>query len=136
MAAHEDPNWRQLQSAPQVNAVGQLSFSPATQTTVVTTTTTTTTSFPPFVLNAPRDLRTRDPEVYPLAAIPTPTWLKKVTFSLGGQTALFEEAGDAQHRMYEVSGAVLSGKARSLLTAHSACSIKFSSGLFDPKMEL
>ena len=107
MAAHEDPEWRQQQAASQVNAVGQLSFSPATQTTVVTTTTTTTTSFPPFVLNAPTDLRTRDPEVYPLAAIPTPSWLKKVTFPLGGQTALFEEADDAQHKLNEVRDLVI-----------------------------
>lgn len=87
---------------PSNNAVGQLSFSPATQTTVVTTTTTTTTTFPPFILNAPKELISRDPEVYPLAAIPTPAWLKKLSFSVGDRSAQFEEADDAENRLREV----------------------------------
>src|ERR1700743_912835 len=36
--------------------LGQLSYAPATQTTIVTTTTTTTTTFPPLVMRPPRNL--------------------------------------------------------------------------------
>lgn len=88
---------------PPTDAVGQVSFSPATQTTVVKTTTTTTVSFPPFVLNAPKDLADRDPEIFPLAAIPTPPCLKKLRFPVGSRIAQFEELDDAHQALRQVS---------------------------------
>jgi hypothetical protein len=81
----------------------QLSYAPATQTTVVTTTTTTTTAFPPFLMKAPRNLAERDSKNYPLASKPTPDALKRFTFDLGGQIACFEEAADVDSAMNEVS---------------------------------
>ena len=77
----------------------QFSFAPATKTTVVTTTTTTTTAFPPFKIKAPRHLRERDPEQYPLASTPTPRALKRLKLDLGGQVAYFEEADDNDDRV-------------------------------------
>ncbi|KAK8253820.1 WD repeat-containing protein pop1 [Phyllosticta capitalensis] len=82
-------------------SLGQLSYGPATQTTVVTTTTTTTTSFPPLLLNAPRHLNQRDPKQYPLAASPTPQSIKDFSFSIGGREARFREADDAQQTFDE-----------------------------------
>jgi hypothetical protein len=76
--------------------VGQFSSTPAIQTTVVTTTTTTTTSFPPLLMKAPRHLYDLDPEMYPLAASPTPPALKKIRFEHNGQTTIFQEAEDPQ----------------------------------------
>lgn len=89
-------------SAPQCGTVAQLSWAPTTQTTVVTTTKTTTTTFPPFLLNAPKHLADRDPERYPLAAQPTPLAIRKLTFDLGGRTAVFEEAANSTDAIHEV----------------------------------
>ncbi|KAI9886165.1 MAG: hypothetical protein M1823_002016 [Watsoniomyces obsoletus] len=83
--------------------LGRFSYAPATQTTVVTTTTTTTTSFPPMLFPKPRHLANRDPTQYPLAAIPTPASLKKLTFDLGGIPACFEEAENASESIHEVT---------------------------------
>lgn len=103
MAAEENKFPRRTSISPAQNAVGRVTLAPATHTTVVTTTTTTTTSFPPFTLNVPQDLKSRDPEVYPLAAISTPDYLKRLSFSVGDQTAYFEEVEDAEHIMKKVS---------------------------------
>ena len=83
--------------------LGQLSFAPATQTTVVTTTTTTTTKFPPLVLKAPNHLYEMDSKLYPLAASPTPQALKRFCFDVGGRPALFCEADDTEDTLYRVS---------------------------------
>ena len=88
--------------APSHNIVAKVAYAPTIQTTVVTTTTTTTTSFPPFVMPAPRNLFERDPEVYPLAATPTPEALRKIQFQINGQTAQFEEADNPQEALQEV----------------------------------
>lgn len=80
---------------PQYATVAQLSWAPTTQTTTVTTTKTTTTSFPPFLLNPPKHLAERNPELYPLAAAPTPAAIRRLTFNVGGNVAVFEEAPDA-----------------------------------------
>lgn len=84
------------------NVVAKVAYAPTIQTTVVTTTTTTTTSFPPFIMPAPRNLLERDPEVYPLAATPTPQELRKIHFQINGQTAEFEEADNGQDALQEV----------------------------------
>ena len=84
--------------------LGQLSFAPATQTTVVTTTTTTTTNFPPLVLKAPNHLYEMDSKLYPLAASPTPQALKRFCFDVGGRPALFCEADDTEDTLCRVSG--------------------------------
>jgi hypothetical protein len=83
--------------------VGQVSYAPATQTTVVTTTTTTTTAFPPFVLKAPRHLYDLDPKLYPLAASPTPQSIKRFCFDSDGIPSLFQEAEDPSAKLEEVS---------------------------------
>ncbi|KAK8172170.1 WD40-repeat-containing domain protein [Phyllosticta citrichinensis] len=82
-------------------SLGQLSYGPATQTTVVTTTTTTTTSFPPLILNAPRHLHQRDPKQYPLAASPTPQSIKDFSFTISGREARFREANNAEQTFNE-----------------------------------
>jgi F-box and WD-40 domain protein CDC4 len=82
--------------------LGQLSYAPATQTTVVTTTTTTTTSFPPLIIKAPRDLQSRDPKLYPLAGTPTPPALKRFCFDLEGKPTWFREAEDPQESVAEI----------------------------------
>lgn len=82
--------------------LGQFSFAPATQTTVVTTTTTTTTKFPPFVMRAPRRMQDLDPKLYPLAATPTPAFLRNVRFDLAGKPTLFYEAEDASVALEKV----------------------------------
>ncbi|KAI4208420.1 MAG: hypothetical protein LQ348_000186 [Seirophora lacunosa] len=87
------------------DVVGQLSFAPATQTTVVTTTTTTTTNFPPLVIKEPRNVRDLDPVQYPLANLRTPDSLKSLHFTVGDRTAVFREADDAVGTMDEVMGA-------------------------------
>lgn len=86
------------------STLGQFSFAPATQTTVVTTTTTTTTEFPPFLMRPPRNLRSLDPKLYPLATTETPTLLKNIYFSFGGKPTLFKEAEDASTAVDEVRG--------------------------------
>lgn len=83
--------------------LGQFSFAPATQTTVVTTTTTTTTSFPPLVLKAPVHLYQLDSKLYPLAASPTPSTLKRLNFELEGRPTIFHEAEDAASTFQDVS---------------------------------
>ncbi|KAI9807726.1 MAG: SCF ubiquitin ligase complex subunit cdc4, partial [Phylliscum demangeonii] len=86
---------------PSQDPLGQLSYAPATRTTVVTTTTTTTTSFPPLMLKGPRHLDHLDPEMYPLAATPTPLELRDIPFEIGGIAACFREAEDASEMMDE-----------------------------------
>ena len=83
--------------------LGQLSYAPATQTTVVTTTTTTTTKFPPLIMKAPRHLHDLDPKVYPLADSPTPASIKKFRFNAGSHSALFREASDTDEALREVN---------------------------------
>lgn len=77
------------------DTLAQFSFAPATKTTVVTTTTTTTTRFPPLLMRPPKRSHQLDPRQYPLAASPTPSSLKNISFSLAGRTTMFREAGDA-----------------------------------------
>lgn len=84
------------------STLGQFSFAPATRTTVVTTTTTTTTNFPPLVLNPPRSARHLDPKLYPLAANPTPSELRRFQFELGGQSVIFNEPDDTSAALDEV----------------------------------
>ena len=98
MAPMESPS----PPSPQNGTLARLSFAPATHTTVITTTTTTTTSFPPFLLNAPQNLRDRDPDRFPPAATPTPSAIRKICFDLGGQSAVLEEADDPQTALNEV----------------------------------
>ncbi|KAL9063558.1 MAG: hypothetical protein Q9157_008183, partial [Trypethelium eluteriae] len=85
------------------STLAQLSYGPATQTTVVTTTTTTTTSLAPIVLKPSRHLNERDPKLYPLASTPTPQSLKKVSFSVGGHQACFREADSPEREFREAS---------------------------------
>jgi F-box and WD-40 domain protein CDC4 len=84
------------------STLGQFSFAPATQTTVVTTTTTTTTRFPPFVMRAPRRMQDLDPKLYPLAATPTPSSLKNISFDLEGKQTIFREAEDTTVALEEI----------------------------------
>ncbi|KAI9758843.1 MAG: hypothetical protein M4579_002789 [Chaenotheca gracillima] len=84
-----------LDDLPPHTTLGELSYAPATQTTVVTTTTTTTTSFPPLVLKPPRHLNELDRKQYPLAQSPTPQSLRKFCFDVGGTPTYFQEANDA-----------------------------------------
>jgi F-box and WD-40 domain protein CDC4 len=82
--------------------LGQLSMAPATQTTVITTTTTTTMSYPPFVMNAPRNLSERDSKEYPLAHTQAPESIRRFFFDAGGTQACFEEANDVKDKMQQV----------------------------------
>lgn len=82
--------------------MGQLSFAPATKTTVVTTTTTTTTTFPPMCINAPGNLGERDPKEYPLAHTQAPESIRKFYFESGGGLACFEEEQAASDKVQEV----------------------------------
>lgn len=82
--------------------MAQLSFAPATKTTVVTTTYTTTTTFPPMCINAPGLLGERDPKEYPLAHTQAPQSIRKFYFdSEGGALACFEEAHDISEKVQE-----------------------------------
>ncbi|KAI9688400.1 MAG: SCF ubiquitin ligase complex subunit cdc4 [Bathelium mastoideum] len=81
--------------------LGQLSYGPATQTTVVTTTTTTTTSLAPIVLKPSRHLNERDPKMYPLASTPTPQSLRRISFNIGGHHACFREADSPEREFHE-----------------------------------
>lgn len=82
--------------------LAQLTYAPTITETVVTTRTITTTSYPPFVLQGPRDLKHRDPKVYPLLHGPTPALLKKVRLEIGGKTAFFEETERPQEQLDQV----------------------------------
>lgn len=82
---------------------GQFSFAPATQTTVVTTTTTTTTTFPPLIIRPPRATKDLDTKLYPLAASPTPEYLRNIRFDLGGKSVQFNEPEDTLSAVNEVS---------------------------------
>lgn len=88
------PTRPSLHAPPPHATLAQLSWAPTTQTTVVTTTKTVTTAFPPFLLKPPKHLAHHNPELYPLAATPTPRAIRKLQFDVGGQTAVFEEASD------------------------------------------
>ncbi len=77
-------------------------MAPATQTTVITTTTTTTMSYPPFVMNAPRNLSERDSKEYPLAHTQAPESIRRFFFDAGGTQACFEEANDVVDKMQQV----------------------------------
>ncbi|KAF2178332.1 WD repeat-containing protein pop1 [Zopfia rhizophila CBS 207.26] len=81
--------------------LGQLSYAPATHTTVVTTTTTTTTSFPPMFINAPRNLKDRNTKEYPLAHSPAPEAIRRFRFDFGGTQTCFEEANDVEESLQE-----------------------------------
>ena len=54
----------------------------------VSTTTTNTMVLPPLQFDYPYTL---NPDLYPLAAAPTPPSIKKFTFSMDGKPSLFEE---------------------------------------------
>jgi F-box and WD-40 domain protein CDC4 len=88
-------------------ALGQLSYVPATHTTVVTTTTTTKIDFPPILMRAPRSLIERDPKIYPLASSPTPESVKRFTFDAGGTQAYFSEAEDVDRSLNDASPPLL-----------------------------
>lgn len=103
--------------------MAQLSFAPATKTTVVTTTYTTTTTFPPLCVNAPGSLAERDPKDYPLAHVQAPESIRKFYFESGGELACFEEADVASERVREVRFAQVQGYAcsRGLLRYSCSC---------------
>ncbi|KAI9699991.1 MAG: SCF ubiquitin ligase complex subunit cdc4 [Candelina mexicana] len=96
------PQLQSLESVPPYTTVGQISYAPATQTTVVTTTTTTTTALPPLVLKAPRQLSELDPKLYPLASSPTPSSIKRFCFNLGGRPTYFREAENVEATLEEI----------------------------------
>lgn len=91
------------------DALGQLSYAPATQTTIVTTTTTTTTKFPPLMVKAPQHLHDLDPKQYPLASTPTPQSIKKLRFDVHGRPTMFQEADDTLETLENVSYLVVVG---------------------------
>ncbi|KAI9722900.1 MAG: hypothetical protein M1812_001348 [Candelaria pacifica] len=91
-----------IEDIPPYTTLGQLSYAPATQTTVVTTTTTTTTAFPPLVLKAPRQLSELDPKLYPLASSPTPSSIKRFCFNLGGRPTYFREAENVSETLENI----------------------------------
>jgi len=82
--------------------LAQLTYAPTITETVVTTRTITTTSYPPFVVQGPRDLKERDSEVYPLLNGPTPSLLRKVRLEISGKTAFFEETERPQEQLNKV----------------------------------
>lgn len=82
--------------------LAQLSYAPATQTTIVTTTTTTTTTFPPLVMKPPRNLGDRDPKLYPLASAATPPSIRNFTFDIDGRLGCFQEADNPEQSLTEV----------------------------------
>ena len=88
---------------PSQQVLAHLSYAPTITETIVTTKTITKTAYPPFVLQAPRSLADRDPELYPLAIFPTPELLRKVRLDIGGKQAFFEEAAHPEAALYEVS---------------------------------
>jgi len=92
-----------LQGIRSEDVLGQISFAPATQTTVVTTTTTTTTKFPPLIMKAPQHLHDLDPKQYPLASTPTPHSIKKLCFDVDGRPTMFQEADDTLETLEKVS---------------------------------
>jgi F-box and WD-40 domain protein CDC4 len=96
------PKTVQRQIVEPYATLGQLSYAPATHTTVVTTTTTTTTSFPPILLSAPRSLKERDPKVYPLASSPAPESIRRFCFDVAGTQARFSEADNVEQSLQEV----------------------------------
>lgn len=100
--SHSGSKSMQRQIVEPFAALGQLSYAPATHTTVVTTTTTTTTSFPPMFINAPRNLRDRDPKLYPLASSPAPESIRRFCFDAGGAQACFQESDDVGQSLQEV----------------------------------
>jgi len=87
---------------PPEYTLAQLTYAPTITETVVTTRTITKTSYPPFILHESRNLKERDPEVYPLLNGPTPALLKKVRLELGGKTAFFEETERPQEQLDQV----------------------------------
>lgn len=89
--------------APAASSLGRFSLGPTTQTTVVTTTTTTTTKFPPLILPSPQHAAGLDPKLYPLATSPTPTALRNLEFSLGGQSVVFREAANATAELEQIA---------------------------------
>ncbi len=103
VALDPGPKSQSLGSVPPYTTLGQLSYAPATQTTVVTTTTTTTTAFPPLILKAPRQLSELDPKLYPLASSPTPSSIKRFCFNLGGRPTYFREAENVTETLEKVS---------------------------------
>lgn len=117
--------------------LGQFAYAPATQTTVVTTTTTTTTKFPPFAMRPTRRMHDLDTKHYPLATTPTPAALRKITFSVNGKQAVFNEAEDANmvleqldeelHMLQESDGAIQTTQSFELWTDRDSAEILHSS---------
>ncbi|ORY13071.1 WD40-repeat-containing domain protein [Clohesyomyces aquaticus] len=95
------PKTVQPQAVDAYGTFGQLSFAKATCTTVVTTTTTTTTSLPPMLMKAPRSLKERDSQEYPLAHTPAPESIRKFGFEIDGLQACFEEANNVEEKVQE-----------------------------------
>ena len=55
------------------------------------------------MMKAPNHLSQLDPKLYPLAASPTPSTLKKLKFNLEGKATLFCEADDTESTLRKVS---------------------------------
>ena len=112
--ASSDSRTRRAGSAPSQpldsirpnDVLGQISYAPATKTTVVTTVTRTTTEFPPLMMKSPQHLYELDPKLFPLASSPTPQSIKSLCFELEGRPTLFQEADDTLLRLEEVCGPV------------------------------
>lgn len=102
----EDLPLLNLEGTRPEDVLGQLSYAPATQTTVVTTTTTTTTKFPPLVVKAPQHLHDLDPKQYPLASTPTPQCIRKLCFDVDGRATMFQEADDTLETLEKVSSPI------------------------------
>jgi hypothetical protein len=90
------------QHHPAGMVLGEFSFAPTTETTVYTTKVVKTINFPPLVMKGPKHLHDLDPKMYPLAASPTPSALKKFCFDVDGKPTVFREAQNPEAALQEV----------------------------------
>jgi F-box and WD-40 domain protein CDC4 len=60
------------------------------------------TSYPPILINAPRNLKERSSKEFPLAHTPAPESIREFSFSAGEMQARFEEARDVTEKAQEV----------------------------------
>lgn len=82
--------------------IAHFNYAPTTKTTVVTTTTTTHISFPPLLLQPPKNLGDLDHKTYPLVHAPTPVAIKNFTFELNGKVSHFKESDTPEQSLVEV----------------------------------
>ncbi|ORY02795.1 WD40 repeat-like protein [Basidiobolus meristosporus CBS 931.73] len=121
------PNNQTSSRVPQ-DTFATISLGPITTTTIVTT--TTTTSYPPLYFQPP-SYQSLDPQLYPLAHVPTPPALKNFTFNFKGHTTIFQEHSSFDSHNQQVNSSITVTKPEDFLVTATNKDLKRSAVVAD-----